>query len=65
MNEKEILEREIKLLQSLPYVTAYTGELKKIKQSSYIDMFEITKKINENRIKIEEIMKYKQKYKQR
>lgn len=63
MTEEEVIEREIKLLQSFPWVSAYTGELGKTKQGSYVEMFEITKAIGRRRQELKRIkeMKYKMK----
>ena len=55
MTEKEVIEREIELLLSLKYVTAYTGELSDIKQGSYVPVSEITKEIGKRRKALNEM----------
>jgi hypothetical protein len=41
----ELIETQLSLLRSLPYVTAYTGNLKDLKQGTYVSFYEITKHI--------------------
>lgn len=48
LNHKALLE-QISLLKKLPYTTAYTGSLGKLKASSYVHYSEVTKLLSDLR----------------
>jgi hypothetical protein len=55
--KKETLESELQLLLSLPYTQAYTGNLEKLQQKSYVEYSEILKLINERRERLQNLKK--------
>ncbi len=51
------LQIEIKLLESLPYTHAYTGDLSKLKIKSYVELDVVINMLNEKRRKLKEMKK--------
>ena len=57
ITELELIETQLTLLRSLPYVTGYTGSLNNIIIKSYVELYEITKKIGELEKQKRELLK--------
>ena len=57
IEEKLILESEIKLLESFEHTEAYTGELGKLNQKSYILYSDVLKVLNEKKNKLKQLNK--------
>ena len=55
--EADILKDQIDILLGFPYVSAWTGELAKLTQKSYVEYAHILEKTNELRQKLKKIEK--------
>ena len=55
--ELELIEVQLSLLRSLPYVNAYTGNLNNLQMKTYVELYEITKKIGDLEKQKRELLK--------
>jgi hypothetical protein len=54
---KLLLEAEIRLLESLPYVHAYRGSLDNLEQRSYVEYSTVLKILNEKKKELKNLKK--------